>query len=146
MGKKTREGAPSELLRAAGLRRTAGRIALLQALLSSRRPITHDELMTRVGRRRFDRVTVYRSLQAFVETGLLHRIETGRRLWRFAFCGCGSRVHCHPHFTCRSCGTVECLSDVELPHVAAARPHYVVDEQEVYMRGVCAKCSSRSRQ
>jgi len=86
-------------------------------------------------------VTVYRGLHAFTEAGLVHRIEAGDRLWRFAVCKCGSPSHCHPHFTCRSCGKVECLKALGLPRISNLAPGYVIEEQEVYVKGLCADCN-----
>jgi len=135
------ESKASQLLGDAGLRRTAGRVAILGALLRARKPLTHEELLTRLGEDSVDRVTVYRTLQAFMDKGIAHRIAAGDRLWRFAVCGCGHRVHCHPHFACRVCGAVACLNDVALPDLARMMPGYAVESLEVYVRGVCPRCA-----
>ena len=129
------------MLQSAGLRCTRGRVALLSALLAARRTLAHDEVCARVREQGLDRVTVYRALEAFVKAGIVHRIESGSR-WRFAVCGRVHRGHCHPHFTCRVCGTVECLRDVALPRLARLRRAYRVEEQELYVRGVCARCAA----
>lgn len=136
MARRDAEG----MLRAAGLRRTRGRVALLTALLDSPRPLAHDEACRRVRRHGLDRVTVYRALEAFLDAGIVHRLQAGER-WRFAVCGRVHRGHCHPHFTCRVCGAVECLSDVPLPRPKRLGRAYRVEEQEFYMRGVCARCA-----
>jgi len=130
----------SQLLTDAGVRRTRGRLAILAALLRAKTPLTHEELSGRLRGHHLDRVTVYRTLQTLIEKGIAHRVEAGDRLWRFAVCGCGHRVHCHPHFTCRVCGKVECLNDVDLPEFAQVGRNYRVESQEVYMTGVCAHC------
>lgn len=130
------------LLFEAGLRRTPGRIAMLVVLLRSRQPLTPQEILARVKVRMLDKVSVYRGLSALTQAGIVHRIEAGDRLWRFAVCKHGSHTaHCHPHFSCRVCGKVECLDDVDLPRLKEPAPGYQVEEQEVYMRGLCAKCS-----
>jgi Fur family ferric uptake transcriptional regulator len=133
---------PEDILAGVKLRRTPGRMALLNVLLEAKTPLTHDELFARVRRRNIDRVTVYRALQTFMDAGIVHRIDPGDRLWRFAVCGTVHQGHCHPHFTCRVCGTVECLNDVALPRIEKPRPAYSVEEQEMYMRGVCARCGA----
>ena len=129
------------MLQSAGLRCTRGRVALLAALLGARRPLAHDEACARAGGQGLDRVTVYRALEAFVKAGIVHRIESGAR-WRFAVCGRVHRGHCHPHFTCRVCGTVECLRDVALPRPARLGRAYRVEEQQFYLRGVCGRCAA----
>ena len=132
---------PEEVLRDCGLRRTSGRVRLLGLLLGAAAPLAPDEIFARLRRRGIDRVTVYRTLESFLEAGIVHRIEAGGRR-RFAVCGRVHRGHCHPHFTCRVCGTVECLRDVALPRLRRLGRAYRVEEQELYVRGVCARCSA----
>jgi len=127
------------LLARAGLRLTQGRRQLLEVLLRADHPLSHQELLEASG---LSRVALYRALDAFRQAGLVHRIEAGDRLWRYAMCSCGHSVHCHPHFTCRVCGAVECLNEVSLPTVSLREMGYRVEEQEVYLRGICGKCSS----
>lgn len=132
-----------ERLQAAGLKRTRGRVAVLAVLLRCRRPLTPQEICDRMDTG-FNRVSVYRSLHTFSRAGLVHRVEAGDRLWRFAVCKHERHsVHCHPHFTCRSCGMVECLTGVALPLLDHLSPGYRVEEQEVYVRGLCANCSGK---
>ncbi len=129
-----------EVLEGCGLKKTEGRLRLLKMLRLARRPMSPDEVFARLRGKGVDRVTVYRMLDAFFEAGIVHRIEAGG-CRRFAACGRVHHGHCHPHFTCRVCGAVECLSDVALPRVRARRGYHV-EEQEVYVRGVCARCSA----
>ena len=131
---------PEEVLKGCGLKVTAGRVRLLRLLRSAPAPMSPEEAFARLKGKRVDRVTVYRMLEAFYGAGIVHRIESGGRR-RFAACGRIHRGHCHPHFTCRVCGTVECLSKVALPRLRLGRA-YRVEEQEVYVRGVCARCAA----
>lgn len=128
------------LLAKAGLKRTTGRVAMLKVLLNAGEPMTQQQILEKVGHTGLNRVSVYRTLHAFTEAGLVHRVEAGDRLWRFAVCKCGSRTHCHPHFTCRACGKIECLNTISLPCLTEPIPGYRVEEQEVYLRGLCVNC------
>ena len=132
---------PAEALKGSGLRRTRARERLLKVLLAATSPMTPDEFQARLGGAGINRVTVYRMLESFHQAGIVHRIQSGER-WRFAVCGRVHRGHCHPHFTCRVCGTVECLRDVALPRLGRLGRAYRVEEQEVYVRGVCGHCSA----
>ena len=131
---------PEEVLKDCGLRRTSGRVRLLSLLLGAATPLAPDEIFARLRRRGIDRVTVYRTLESLHEAGIVHRLQAGER-WRFAVCGRVHRGHCHPHFTCRVCGAVECLRDVRLPRPAGLARAYRVEEQEFYLRGVCGRCA-----
>ncbi len=133
-----------KIIRENNLRCTKNRLAILGILLDSDVPLTHEEILMQLRDSGINRVTIYRGLQSFLEKGIVHRVEAGDRLWRFAVCGCKSRTHCHPHFTCRACGRVECLFQYPLPIITDPAPGYQVEEQEVYLRGICADCSSKS--
>jgi Fur family ferric uptake transcriptional regulator len=69
-------------------------------------------------------------------------VKAGDRSWRFAICSCGSSKHCHPHFICRSCGSVECLQGLQIPAPLKLKPGYRAEELEIYIRGLCARCGS----
>lgn len=135
-----------EILRDAGLKCTPGRMALLELLLEEKKPLSQQEIARGLVGVDFNYVSIYRSLDAFLKAGIVHRVEAGDRTWRYALCGCGSHRHCHPHFICRECGRVECLSDFQgagfkedLPEDYL--PGYVVEERELYLRGLCRDCS-----
>jgi len=134
--------AARDLLSTAGLKRTPGRVAMLGVLLHARQPLTPREILVRVADTGINRVSVYRGLHAFSRVGIVHRVRVGDGQWRFAVCKHEKHAtHCHPHFTCRSCGKVECLGAVALRRISEPSPGYRVEEQEVYMRGICANCS-----
>jgi len=136
----------ADILSSAGLKKTPGRLAVIRLLLENREPLTHQEIYERLDDIEINPVSVYRSLDAFTRAGIVHKVEAGDRIGRFALCGCGTphkgNGHCHPHFICKSCGRTECLEDQEMPELAAVKPGYKVEEKEVYLRGICSKCSN----
>lgn len=128
------------MLAQVGLRRTPRRLGLLSLLLGARRPMSHLEVHRALGRGVADRVSIYRALEAFVEKGLVHRVfAAGRaRLYETAD-RCGDD-HCHPHFTCRTCGQVTCLVKVVVPVAKSISGGYVAERQRVLITGVCPQC------
>jgi Fur family ferric uptake transcriptional regulator len=101
-----------ELLHKSGLKRTAGRIALIELLHNANTALTQEEIAQGLTGHGLNRVSIYRALTSFLKAGLVHRIKNNNRVWKFEFCGCGNSGYCHPHFICRACGKVECLIDV----------------------------------
>jgi len=138
----TQPTAAWRILEAARVKPTRARLILLGLLLREQSPLLHEEIHARLKETGINRVTLYRALQCFVEAGIVHRVEAGDRLWRFAVCHGNHHGHCHPHFTCRICGRVECLSHCALPAVEHEIPGYQIEEQELYLRGICAGCAS----
>ena len=90
-------------------------------------------------------VTVYRTLNTFIDKKIVHRVRGEDRSWRYAL---GERKatadHQHAHFVCDECGTVECVDDVKIPAkvLAAADPGpgYQISYPEVLLHGTCPKC------
>jgi Fur family transcriptional regulator, ferric uptake regulator len=130
----------SHLLSDRGLKRTSPRLSVLNLLLSSKKPLSHHDISTAIPG--LDKVTVYRVLSSLLDNNIAHRIETcGGHVWRFAVCPCGHTTHCHPHFSCRKCGSMECLPGVKLPRWDRAATGRVVENQEIYLHGLCRRCS-----
>jgi len=105
------------LVREAGLRCTAARLAVLQHMLTVTGPETHAEVSTALDHRGFDQATIYRNLTELTEAKLVTRVDLGDHVWRFEVKrhGDGSgHGGDHPHFVCTSCGEVSCLDDVNV--------------------------------
>ena len=144
-----RPGAPArlrQLMQESGLRRTPARDAVL-ALLSRRgRPLAHGEIARARGLGTLDRVTLYRTLAALQDAGLVHRVQDQEGAWRFCAHVRRGRL-CpanHPHFQCTRCGRMRCLAGQTLPWVPAAGGERITGKQFVAY-GLCAACAARER-
>lgn len=131
-------------LRAAGLRATAARAAVYQALVGLDRPASHGEVCDLLAAAGFDRATVYRNLADLTEAGLVRRTDHGDHLWRFELTG-RDEHHApdpHPHFVCTECGSVECLPDgVVVVSAGKGAPKAIkAGVYEVQVRGACNAC------
>lgn len=132
-------------LRAAGLRATSARVAVLGALAGLERPVSHGEVCDVLAADGFDRATVYRNLADLTEAGLVRRTDHGDHLWRFELVG--RDVHeapdPHPHFVCTECGSVECLPDgVVVVSSGKGAPKAIrTGVYEVQVRGACNACA-----
>lgn len=133
-----------DVLRAAGLRATSARMAVLEVLLEASAPISHGEVCDRVGERGIDRATLYRNLIDLAEAGLVRRSDHGDHVWRFEWIGRESESHKnaeHAHFVCSRCGTVSCLPDGAIAvHAVRGAPRSLRVGVEIQVRGVCDTC------
>ena len=130
-------------LRAAGLRRTGPRVAVLARLSGAEGPMTHGALADELAHLGFDRATIYRNLIDLTEAGLVSRSDLGDHVWRFELKGAAARhARVHPHLVCSDCGTVSCLTDVEVKITAmrGAPLRLRAQELEVQLRGLCERC------
>ncbi|KZF02347.1 MAG: Fur family transcriptional regulator [Rhodococcus sp. (in: high G+C Gram-positive bacteria)] len=131
----------SEMLRAASLRVTRPRLAVLDAVLAN--PHVDTETVYRTVRDTLpvvSRQAVYDVLAALTTAGLLRRIQPSGSVARYE-----SRVgDNHHHLVCRSCGAIEDVDCAvgEAPCLTASQPRgYTIDEAEVVYWGTCPRCS-----
>jgi len=87
-------------LRDAGFRATFGRVALLEQLDTAKEPLSAEELAKRT-KGKLDLTNTYRSLEAFVEKGLVRRVDVGHQHMHYEL---GSLAPHHHHFVCVDCG------------------------------------------
>lgn len=132
-----------EMLRAASLRVTRPRLAVLEAVGAN----PHADADTIIGEVRKELGTVskqavYDVLAVLVETNLVHRIEPAGSPARFE-----TRVgDNHHHVVCRSCGDI---ADVDCavghaPCLRASNSHgFSIDEAEVTYWGTCPDCAAK---
>ena len=133
-------------IRERGLRATAPRVAVLQALAKMGRPATHAEIAADLGPEGWDRATVYRNLVDLTEAGFVRRIDMGDHLWRFELQD-ERNVHAaseHPHFLCDSCGEVACLpKDAVLLTPSARAPRALKKKNvQIQVKGRCDRCAA----
>lgn len=91
-----------------------------------------------------ERTTLYRTLKTFEEKGLVHQIDDGTNISKFALCepGCNCEIDqdLHLHFHCGNCDKTVCLTEHKIPHINL--PHgYVAEDANLVIKGVCDSCS-----
>jgi Fur family ferric uptake transcriptional regulator len=121
---------------------TDGRKKILELFLKSPGALTHADIERKAGES-FDRVTVYRTLQTFVEKGIIHLIPTTDNSILYALCkdNCEAGHHHdnHVHFVCDECGKTICLEDVIVPTVKLPKG-FEPRHAEMVVNGVCGDC------
>jgi Fur family ferric uptake transcriptional regulator len=133
---------PESRLRAAGLRVTQPRIAVLRAV--DAHPHADTDTIVRAARTALGAVSVqavYDVLRALAAAGLVRRIEPAGSPARYE-----SRVgDNHHHVVCRLCGAiadVDCAVG-ERPCLDASDSHgFTIDEAEVTYWGTCPTCAA----
>lgn len=132
-----------EVLRAAGLRSTLPRIAVLRVLETADGPLTHADVASMLADQGYDRATVYRNLIDLCDANLAQRSDHGDHLWRFELKRAETHdTSAHAHFVCTDCGTVACLPDASVQVVARKGTPRSLERRhvEVQVKGVCDTC------
>src|SRR4249920_4189346 len=109
-----------EILKKNQLSVTDSRSKILELFLQQYGALAHGDIEKKSGAS-FDRVTVYRTLQTFVEKGIIHTIPTADNSILYALCRdeCSEGHHHdhHIHFVCNICHNTYCLDDVVTPEI-----------------------------
>ena len=131
-----------KLLKGHSLRITDCRIDVLQKFYTEVHALSFRDLEETLNN--YDRVTLYRTLNSFIEKGLLHRIPNDSGIASYALCrdGCDEKTHHHDHvhFKCNVCGHIECISNIHVPEVKL--PDYTIEESNLIVNGVCKLCNN----
>lgn len=121
---------------------TASRKAILDVFLTSDNALSHQDVESRA--KQFDRVTIYRTLQTFLEKGIIHSIPSTDNIVKYALCSdtCITSGHHHDnhvHFLCDSCGKTVCLDEVIIPNVNLPKG-FSKKEINMVVNGICNVC------
>ena len=132
----------NDILRKNQLSVTDSRKTILELFLHSSGALAHADIEKRSGEK-FDRVTVYRTLQSFMEKGIIHTIPTADNSIRYALCkdDCSEGHHHdnHVHFVCNVCATTTCLESVTVPEVKLPKG-FRPSERKLIVSGICGEC------
>jgi Fur family ferric uptake transcriptional regulator len=132
-----------EILKRNQLSITESRRKILELFRHNNGALAHADIEKKTGEH-FDRVTIYRTLQTFVEKGIVHTIPTADNSVLYALCkdecSAGHHHDNHIHFICDDCGKTYCLDNIIIPDVALPRG-FLVKQTDVVISGQCDKCS-----
>lgn len=129
------------------VRPTPVRLLVLRAMKESPYALSLSELEGRLGT--VDKSSISRTLNLFLDRHLVHSIDDGAGVVKYATCA--EHCHCHDaegfgdlhlHFTCERCHRTYCLRGLPLPPVTV--PHdFHVHTAEYMLKGICAECGRR---
>jgi len=93
-----------------------------------------------------DRTTLYRTLKTFEENGIVHQIDDGTNISKYALCepGCNCELEqdLHLHFHCVNCDETVCLTEHKIPHINLPEG-YIPEDANLIIKGICEKCSGQ---
>lgn len=131
-----------QILKSHELRVTNSRVDVLKAFLDNSSALTLGTLENQFPSH--DRVTLYRTLNSFLESGILHKIPNDQGTATYGLCHdtCGpdDHNHDHIHFKCNECGKLECLAEMDLPSPSLPAG-YKLHQINLIADGICADCA-----
>jgi len=135
-----------DVVRSEGLRLSATRRMVLQALFAADGPLTAERIATGLDGRfpPLEVASVYRNLETFESIGLVRHVHLGHGAGRYALTRAGEREY----VLCEACGDARALPPAELDDVrAAVRAATGLDARFSHFPivGVCATCREEGR-
>jgi Fur family ferric uptake transcriptional regulator len=131
-----------DILKQSGLSVTESRKRILDLFLETDGALAHADIEKNTASA-FDRVTVYRTLQTFVEKGIIHQIPTTDNSILYALCkhNCEQGHHHdnHVHFICSNCDKTICLDEVTVPEVKLPK-NFTKQQSAMVVTGICEEC------
>jgi Fur family ferric uptake transcriptional regulator len=137
------KAASLEILKRNNLSITASRNKILELFLANIGALAHADIEKKTGEQ-FDRVTIYRTLQTFVDKGIIHTIPTADNSVLYALCKdeCEQGHHHdnHIHFICDSCNITICMDHITIP-VLKLPKGFAPKRSDVVVSGICNRCN-----
>ena len=131
-----------DILKRNQLSLTESRKKILGLILNRSGAFSHGDIEKQVGDE-LDRVTIYRTLQTFLDKGIIHIIPTAENYVQYALCrdDCSEGHHHdhHVHFVCEKCGHTICLENVTVPVIKLPKG-YSNTRTEMLVNGICKDC------
>lgn len=137
----SREGTAQHLFEH-GIKPTANRILVFDALLESARPLSLIELEQKLDS--VDRSVISRTLSLLKKSHLVHVIDGGSESVRYEACHSEHKDGCdddqHAHFYCESCHLTFCMDDCQVPDVSFPEG-FQVHDVSIMVKGICPSCA-----
>lgn len=132
-----------DILQRHKLKNTRLRKAVLSLLMRADKGLSHQDLSRKLDVE-FDRVTLFRTLHAFEEHGILHKIMDPNGTAKYAYTPpeSASDKHCHAHFICLGCEEVFCLEALFPLNEVRVPKGFSKKAIDVQVKGYCIKCTA----
>ncbi|CAH8281824.1 Fur family ferric uptake transcriptional regulator [Mariniflexile fucanivorans] len=125
------------------VRPTAMRILIYKFLTERKIAVTLSDIENAF--EKADRTTLYRTIKTFEENDIVHQIDDGTGITKYALCeqgcNCNIKTDLHLHFHCNNCNETVCLTEHKIPQIKVPEG-YLAEDVNLVVKGICDKCSS----
>ncbi|APG60328.1 Fur family transcriptional regulator [Christiangramia salexigens] len=127
-----------KLLKSHQIRPTAMRLLMFKFLKERSTAVALTDIESDFDRS--ERTTIYRTIKTFEKYGLVHQIDDGTGIAKYALDEPQSSRDLHLHFHCTNCNETTCLTDHTIPHISLPEG-FVTQDMNLVIKGTCDKCS-----
>ncbi len=117
---------------------------MLFVLEAAHGPLSHTEVLERLGDTDWDPATIYRNLVKLRDAGIARVASRAEGIDRYVFSSALGDDHHHPHFVCEDCGRIACLPADLTASMSMDGPWAAsIQNAMVQLRGECPECLER---
>ncbi|MHA7944448.1 Fur family transcriptional regulator [Formosa sp. 3Alg 14/1] len=131
-------------LESKSIRVTAMRILIFKFLSEKQEAVTLSDIENAFDKA--DRTTLYRTIKTFEDKEIVHQIDDGTGVTKYALCEpnchCDLDTDLHLHFHCTVCEATICLTDHKIPKIKVPKG-FIAEHVNLVVKGVCDKCSDQ---
>ncbi|MDX1767451.1 MAG: transcriptional repressor [Arenibacter troitsensis] len=125
-----------------GVRPTAMRILVHQFMVSQHSAVSLSSVEGNF--EKSDRTTLYRTLKTFEEKCIVHQIDDGTGIPKYALCdhddGMANHSDLHLHFHCTKCNRTTCLTEHRIPQINLP-DKFIPEDVNMLVKGTCEHCN-----
>ncbi|SMG26004.1 Fur family transcriptional regulator [Arenibacter troitsensis] len=125
-----------------GVRPTAMRILVHQFMVSQNSAVSLSSIEGNF--EKSDRTTLYRTLKTFEEKCIVHQIDDGTGIPKYALCdhddGMANHSDLHLHFHCTKCNRTTCLTEHRIPQINLP-DKFIPEDVNMLVKGTCEHCN-----
>lgn len=132
-----------ESLQTKGVKPTANRILVYEALHHAQKPMSLADLEENLVY--MDKSSIFRVLTLFQEHDVVHAFQDGRGVLQYEVCHERGECHhhdWHAHFYCEKCQRSFCLDDVHIPDVQLPQG-FSSHSVSFVIKGICRDCEKK---
>ncbi|NJB37806.1 MULTISPECIES: Fur family transcriptional regulator [Flavobacteriaceae] len=131
-----------QILESKNIRVTAMRLLIYKFLAEKEIAVALSDIENNF--EKADRTTLYRTVKTFEEKAIVHQIDDGTGITKYALCekGCNCKIEndLHLHFHCINCNETVCLTEHKIPQIKVPKG-FVSENINLVVKGICHKCS-----
>ena len=125
-----------------GVRPTAMRILVHRFMVSQNSAVSLSVVEGNF--EKSDRTTLYRTLKTFEEKCIVHQIDDGTGIPKYALCdhdeGLTKHSDLHLHFHCTKCNRTTCLTEHRIPQINLP-DKFIPEDVNMLVKGICELCN-----
>ena len=133
-----------QVLESRNIRITAMRMLIYKFLAEKDVAVTLSDIENAFAKA--ERTTLYRTIKTFEENDIVHQIDDGTGITKYALCepdcSCEIGTDLHLHFHCNNCNETVCLTEHKIPQIKVP-DGFVSENVNLVVKGICDKCSGQ---